>query len=105
MPIFHRSCCPVATFPSRSQLVTFPAGHILLVGYSMGGLLARDLILNNRNQVLNTHPVDALVTLGTPNVGYPYEAIDDLPMCKTLAREMASDWRSQQSTNLVVESP
>jgi hypothetical protein len=62
--------------------------------------------LNNRSQVLNSHPVDALVTLGTPNVGYPNEAtVDDLFLCTALATEMASDWRSRQSTNVVLESP
>jgi uncharacterized protein (TIGR03437 family) len=87
-----------------NYIARFPAGHVILVGYSMGGLLARDLILNNRNQILNTHPVDALVTLGAPNAGYPHEAIDDIPLCTMLATEMASDWRSQQSTNTVTES-
>ena len=81
-----------------------PPGHIILLGYSMGGLLARDLILNNRNQILGTHPVDALITLGTPNVGYPGEGLDDALFCTNLVTEMSSDWRSQQAKNSVVES-
>jgi pimeloyl-ACP methyl ester carboxylesterase len=89
-----------------NHIASLPAGHIILVAYSMGGLLARDLILNNPNQILTTHPVDALVTLGTPNVGYPGESlIDDFVFCPALVSEMTSDYRSQQAQNTVLESP
>ena len=36
----------------------------------MGGLIARDMMANNRLN-LNGRKVAALITLGTPNVGYP----------------------------------
>ena len=87
-------------------------GDIVLIGHSMGGLLARDMILNNRNQVLTNHRVKALVTLGTPNVGYPYVAgLDDflaraggVTLCPNLGAEMWSDYRTQQAQNVVIES-
>ena len=87
-------------------------GDIVLIGHSMGGLLARDMMLNNRNQILTNHRVRALVTLGTPNVGYPYVAgLDDVgaraggvTLCPSLGAEMWSDYRTQQSQNVVLES-
>ena len=87
-----------------THIAQLPPGHIILVGFSMGGLLARDLMVNNWNQVLNQHPVDALVTLDSPNVGYPAEAIDDLFSCTELITEMTSDWRSAQAKNEVFQS-
>jgi triacylglycerol esterase/lipase EstA (alpha/beta hydrolase family) len=48
-----------------------PPGNIILVGYSMGGLIARDLVANNYGGALTGHPVTALITLGTPNLGCP----------------------------------
>src|ERR1035441_7356767 len=87
-------------------------GDVVLIGHSMGGLLARDMMLNNRNQVLTNHRVRALVTLGTPNVGYPYVAgLDDflaraggVTLCPNLGAEMWSDYRTQQAQNVVIES-
>ena len=70
-----------------------PAGHIEIVGYSLGGLIARDLILNNYSGTLSRNPVDALVTLGTPNLGYPYEPIDDTISCPTLNKEIDGNYR------------
>jgi len=81
-----------------------PPGDIVLIGYSMGGLLARDMIANNWLGVLNNRKVAALVTLGTPNVGYPYAAIDTTLFCTPLVQEMNGNWRIQQSQNLVQES-
>jgi uncharacterized protein (TIGR03437 family) len=87
-------------------------GDVVLIGHSMGGLLARDMMLNNRNQVLTNHRVRALVTLGTPNVGYPFVAdLDDkvaravlVPLCPILGTEMWSDYRTKQAQNVVLES-
>jgi len=45
-----------------------------------------------------------LLTLGTPNVGYPYSSIDDAARCPVLIQQMASDYRARQSDNVVVES-
>lgn len=50
--------------------------NIVFVGYSMGGLIARDLIANNYNNVLAANPVKGLITLGTPNWGYPWMSAD-----------------------------
>lgn len=50
-----------------------PQGNIILIGYSMGGLLTRDLLFNNYNGVLSNHRVD-LITIATPNVGYRHFA-------------------------------
>ena len=51
-----------------------PVGDIVLVGYSMGGLIARQLLLTT--QFNRTKPI-ALITLGTPNLGYPYSELLD----------------------------
>ena len=81
-----------------------PEGDIILVGYSLGGLVARDLMLNNYYNVFDNRRVAALITLGTPNVGYPYSSIDDNARCSTLIQQMSSNFRSRQGDNLVMES-
>jgi pimeloyl-ACP methyl ester carboxylesterase len=81
-----------------------PPGNIILIGFSMGGLIARDLMANGR-LVLNGRKISALITLGTPNLGYPYTSADTLAFCTPLVQEMNGNWRSQQSTNTVVLSP
>jgi uncharacterized protein (TIGR03437 family) len=78
-----------------------PPGDIVLIGFSMGGLLARDLIANGRLN-LNGRKI-ALVTIGTPNLGYPYLATDSLLFCSALVSAMDGNWRSQPNT--VVLSP
>jgi hypothetical protein len=82
-----------------------PPGYILLVGFSMGGLLARDMVVNNWSGVLNGRKVAALITLGTPNLGYPYTLVDTIPYCSDLVQGMDGNWRSQQAQNVVVLSP
>jgi pimeloyl-ACP methyl ester carboxylesterase len=83
---------------------TNPPGNIILIGFSMGGLIARDLMANGR-LVLNGRKISALITLGTPNLGYPYTSADILAFCTPLVQEMNGNWRSQQSTSTVVVSP
>jgi pimeloyl-ACP methyl ester carboxylesterase len=103
-----------------SQL-TAPYDHVVLVGYSMGGLIARDMILNatkgwySGSQLLQ-RKITALVTLGTPNLGYPWASIDDLAAsavvdwpdllagvlpnaCPVQADLMGSDFRTGQSAS------
>jgi uncharacterized protein (TIGR03437 family) len=80
-----------------------PPGNIILIGFSMGGLIARDMMANGR-LVLNGRKISALITLGTPNLGYPYTSADTLVFCTPLVQEMNGNWRSQQSTNTVVLS-
>ncbi len=75
---------------------TDPGQKAVLVGYSMGGLLARYAIAL---ELLGGVEVRALITLGTPNLGVPYTESDpwsiglnplDLDgVCKDLGREMA----------------
>jgi uncharacterized protein (TIGR03437 family) len=81
-----------------------PPGDIVLIGFSMGGLIARDLMANNWLGVLNGRKVAALITLGTPNIGYPYTFVDTLKYCTPLVQEMNGNWRSQQAQNSVVTS-
>ena len=74
-----------------------PPGDIVLVGFSLGGLIARDLIVNNRI-ILNGRKIH-LVTIGTPNLGYPYVSLlDDLPFCHAIVSAMYGDWRVQVNT-------
>lgn len=70
-----------------------PPGDIVLIGFSMGGLLARDVIANSRIP-LNGRKV-TLVTIGTPNLGYPYWSTDSLWFCSALVASMDGDWRSK----------
>jgi uncharacterized protein (TIGR03437 family) len=81
-----------------------PLGNIILIGFSMGGLIARDMMANGR-LILNGRKISALITLGTPNLGYPYTLADTLVFCTPLVQEMNGNWRAQQSTNTVVLSP
>ncbi len=67
-----------------------PIGDIIIIGFSMGGLLARDMVLNQ----LADYRVAALVTLGTPNLGYPRELQDPIFTCGPLANAMFGDFRS-----------
>jgi uncharacterized protein (TIGR03437 family) len=68
-----------------------PPGDIVLVGYSMGGLIARQLLMTT--QFSRNRPI-ALVTLGTPNLGYPYSSIDTVKVCTSLGTEMKGDFRA-----------
>lgn len=77
---------------------------LCLIGFSMGGLIARDMMANNWLGVLNTRKVAALITLGTPNVGYPYTFVDRSYLCTPIVQQMDGNWRSQQGQNSVVTS-
>ena len=81
-----------------------PPGDIILIGFSMGGLLARDMMASGRLS-LNGRKISALITLGTPSLGYPYTYADTSLMCTALVQEMDGNWRSQQASNTVVLSP
>lgn len=70
-----------------------PTTPIIIIGYSMGGLIARDMMLNNYDGVLNQRRVALLVTLGTPHLGYPYIPIDELAKPPGPSRQMAGDFR------------
>src|SRR5262249_7530152 len=78
-----------------------PPGDIILIGFSMGGLIARDMISNNWLGVLNGRKVAALITLGTPNLGYPYTFIDRSAFCTPLIQEMDGNWRIYQTQNQI----
>lgn len=69
-----------------------PLGDVVLVGYSLGGLIARDLIANNWSNVLGRYRI-RLVTLGSPMLGYPNTAVDSLASCGVLLAEMSGNWR------------
>jgi sRNA-binding regulator protein Hfq len=77
---------------------------VVVIGFSLGGLLARDMMLHNRHGVADSRRIAQLITLGTPNAGYPYCIDDRSALCGELVAEMASDYRVQQSDNRVVLS-
>lgn len=81
-----------------------PAGDIILMGFSMGGVLARDVIANNRLVSLNGRRVSVLITMGSPVLGYPYSTFDRLYYCGGLVQDIDGNWRSQQASNTVVLS-
>jgi uncharacterized protein (TIGR03437 family) len=95
-------CSANCTIPGGAQRLAQyivnanPPGDIVLVGFSLGGLIARDLIVNNRI-LLNGRKIN-LVTIGTPNLGYPYLATDSLVFCSAIVSAMYGDWRSQPGT-------
>jgi pimeloyl-ACP methyl ester carboxylesterase len=70
---------------------TVPAGDVIFVGYSMGGLIARQLLLTT--QFSRNRPL-ALIRLGTPNLGFPYSPLDALAICSSLGNEMSGDFRA-----------
>ncbi len=72
-------------------------GEIILIGYSLGGLVAREMILNNYSGVITNRRVAALITLGTPNAGYPYDPIDTSQKCGTLVQQMSSDFIAHEN--------
>jgi uncharacterized protein (TIGR03437 family) len=80
-----------------------PPGDIVLLGFSLGGVLARDMMANKRLN-LSGGKVAALITLGGPNLGYPYAGVDILGFCPNIVQELDGNWRSQQATNDVVLS-
>lgn len=81
-----------------------PSGRIVLVGYSLGGLLIRDMLLNNREGVASRHTIQAIITLGSPHVGYPYCNTDDRFKCNSLIQQMASHYRVSEADNQVILS-
>jgi len=56
------------------------------------GLIARDLLVHNYNNVLADHPVVGLITLGTPNWGYPYIPADATVRCPAQVQDMNGGW-------------
>jgi len=95
-------CSANCTIPGGAQRLAKhiadanPPGDIVLIGFSLGGLIARDMIVNNR-LMLNGRKIN-LVTIGTPNLGYPYLASDSLGFCSAIVSAMYGDWRSQPGT-------
>jgi pimeloyl-ACP methyl ester carboxylesterase len=73
-----------------------PPGDIVLIGYSLGGLIARDMIAKNYLAMFAPSytggKVAGLITLGTPHLGYPYSSLDDLQTCPLLNRDLAGGW-------------
>lgn len=95
-PAFCSSNCTIPGGAERlAQYIVSanPPGDMVLVGFSMGGLIARDLIVNNRI-LLNGRKVH-LVTIGTPNLGYPYLVTDNFVFCSAIVSAMEGNWRSQ----------
>jgi hypothetical protein len=73
-------------FPSQLG----PPGPIVLIGYSVGGLMSRDMI--SKNELPASVAVSGLITLGTPSLGYPYTSVDQLKQCPQLILDMAGSW-------------
>jgi pimeloyl-ACP methyl ester carboxylesterase len=96
-----KTCAPCSVSAGGQKLATQylvnAPWDIVLVGYSMGGLIARDVLVHGNTaaygNVLATHNVRGLVTLGTPHWGYPMvDGIDNLAMCPQLVTDMAGSW-------------
>lgn len=85
-----------------------PNEHLILVGYSLGGLVARTLLLEFQRS-MDEFEIDGLITLGTPHLGYPFAGVDLDFRCKPLIVSMASFYyqpRISTGVNLLpFESP
>jgi pimeloyl-ACP methyl ester carboxylesterase len=73
-----------------------PPGPVVLIGYSMGGLMSRDMI--SKNELPADVVVNGLVTLGTPSLGYPYIQGDQTFFCPQLILDMAGAWFTGTNT-------
>jgi triacylglycerol esterase/lipase EstA (alpha/beta hydrolase family) len=97
---------------ARYILQNPPPGDIVLIGYSMGGLISRDVIASK--YLVNGVPgsldgsfdavpglakgaVVGLITLGTPHLGYPYNLVDAVRTCPQLNEDMAGSWAPLQN--------
>lgn len=92
------STCSISTGGKKlaTQYIANAPGDVVLVGYSMGGLIARDVLVNGHRtdyaSVLDTHNIRGLVTLGTPHWGYPMMDVDKGRLCPQLETDMAGSW-------------
>jgi uncharacterized protein (TIGR03437 family) len=100
------SCSSNCTIPNgAAALANYIAGaspqgaNVVLVGYSLGGLLAREAVLSYPG-VFAGRRVVALITLGTPSQGYPWASIDDSARCPTLVHQMQSDFQGGANPNI-----
>ena len=79
-----------------TQYIANAPADIVFVGYSMGGLIARNLLVNGYTaaygSVLNGRNVHGLITLSSPSLGYPFLAIDPSKQCGQLTLDMAGSW-------------
>jgi fibronectin type 3 domain-containing protein len=73
-----------------------PPGDVFIVAYSLGGLVARDMIEGQQGAGIGQgRKLLGLVTLATPNNGFPYEyPWDNWGICDGLGKEIASDLRA-----------
>jgi pimeloyl-ACP methyl ester carboxylesterase len=94
----------LASYINAALQVT-SGSRIVLVGYSMGGLLSRQLIVDSffNSQYNPPSPlILGLVTLGTPNLGYPYlDSVEGIApfvlFSPAQLRDMSGDFRRFQS--------
>jgi pimeloyl-ACP methyl ester carboxylesterase len=80
-----------------------PPGSIVLIGHSMGGLMARDVIA--KNELAGGPSVAGLITLGTPSLGYPFQPADGEVQCPQLIADMAGSWFTGTSNPVPPISP
>ena len=84
-------------------------GKIVLVAYSLGAIIAREAMLSDGVKA------SELITLGAPNLGYPFDPIDaiggkflgfQIPgRCPTLVKQIASDLRTSPGQVLYPINP
>ena len=94
------------------RIMTPYGARIVLLGYSMGGLIARQMIAKGyltgplpdlAGNILPAWPqgkVVGLITLGTPHLGYPYDPVDRNAQCGLLLDDMKGSWSPLYSTEL-----
>ncbi len=85
-----------------------PNSRIVIAGFSMGGLVARDMIVNG----FSDNAIAGLITIGTPHLGYPYNWFDDHSLdldllnwgrCSPLVQQMFGDFRNKPTSDDQVE--
>ena len=76
---------------------------VILMGHSMGGLVAREYIQNSSHWLSNTHRVAKLITSGTPHNGsnYSWDGIFASSEKTEAARDLRNTYVSSTSSNTV----
>jgi pimeloyl-ACP methyl ester carboxylesterase len=85
-----------------------PSDRVILIGYSLGGLVARHMLFEFSRSFADIE-IDGLITLGTPNLGYPFARIDLEHRCRSLLMSMASFYYQREAdseaNHLAYQSP
>lgn len=78
-------------------------GDVSVIGYSLGGLMARQGLVAHP-EIFATRTIDRFVTLGTPHLGYAYRFEDRAKRCTELAKEMFGDFLADSNDSSLIST-